>query len=168
MIETALLIGEDWPDGAWNQLAESAVERTILATPHAAIATLGAVVEVSVRLGDDNEVQALNRQYRAKDAPTNVLSFPMVQPDLIETLANSDDGEILLGDIILAHATCAREAHERGVSLEDHATHLIVHGTLHLLGYDHLQDEEADHMESLEREIMARLGLHDPYEPVED
>jgi probable rRNA maturation factor len=168
LIETAVLVGDGWPDGAWNELAWTAVQRTILATPHGGIATLDAVIEVSVRLADDGDVQALNRQYRAKDKPTNVLSFPMVQPDLIETLANSDDGEILLGDIILAHATCAREADDRGVSLEAHATHLIVHGTLHLLGYDHLQDEEADHMESLEREIMARLGLHDPYEPVED
>jgi probable rRNA maturation factor len=168
LIETAVLVVDGWPEGEWKECAGSAVDRTVSITPHAGIASLTATIEVSIRFADDEEVRTLNRQYRGKDKPTNVLSFPMVQPDLIETLANSDDGEILLGDIILACETCLREAGERGVSVEAHATHLIVHGTLHLLGYDHVQNDEADHMESLEREIMAQLGLHDPYEPVED
>lgn len=168
MIETVIAREVCWPEQDWSALAGAAVGETIRSTPHASIAHLSAIVEVSIRLAGNDEVQALNRQYRGKDKPTNVLSFPMVQPDLVETLANSDDGEILLGDIILAQGVCAQEAAERGVSLEAHATHLIVHGTLHLLGYDHMVDDEAEHMESLEREIMARLGLHDPYEPVKD
>jgi probable rRNA maturation factor len=167
MIEAPILI-ENWPDADWDKLSSEAISATIAATPHAELPLLDATVEISIRLTSDAEVQTLNRQYRGKDKPTNVLSFPMVQPDLIDGLANSDDGEILLGDIVLARETCAREAEERGISLESHAMHLIVHGTLHLLGYDHMHDDEAEHMESLEREIMAKLGLHDPYEPIED
>ena len=163
MIETAL-IDEGWPDIAdWEALAASAVSAAIASTPHAGLAAMGADVEIAVRLTGDEEVQALNRDYRQKDKPTNVLSFPMVQPDLIDGLANSDDGEILLGDIVLARETCAREAEERGVPVSAHAAHLIVHGTLHLLGYDHMRDDEAEAMEALEREIMVGLGLHDPY-----
>ena len=168
MIETALQAEPNWPEQDWEALAASAVSAAIAATPHGELAGIDALVEIAVRLTDDAEVQALNRDYRRKDKPTNVLSFPMVQPDLIDNLANTDDGEILLGDIVLARETCEREAEERGVSIAAHATHLIVHGTLHLLGYDHMLDDEADAMESLEREIMAALGLHDPYEPVEE
>ena len=128
-----------------------------------------ALVEISVRLTSDDEVHTLNRQYRGKDKPTNVLSFPMVQPDLIETVSqNTDDGELLLGDIVLAHDVCAREAAERGVTIEAHATHLIVHGTLHLLGYDHLTDDEGDAMEAIERDALADLGISDPYAIRED
>src|SRR5690606_12136364 len=95
--------------------------------------------------------------------PTNVLSFPQVQADLLDTLSNSDDGEILLGDIVLARETCTREAAEKAVSVADHATHLIVHGTLHLVGYDHLDDPAADAMEALEVKALASLGIANPY-----
>jgi probable rRNA maturation factor len=95
---------------------------------------------------------------------TNVLSFPMIQPDLIDTVSqNSDDGELLLGDIVLAHGVCVAEAAERGIPVEAHATHLLVHGTLHLLGYDHLGDDEAEAMEEIERQALASLGIADPY-----
>lgn len=165
MIEVAVQTDAPWPHGNWETLAERAVTTALTATPHAELAENTAIVEVSVRLTSDEEVHRLNLHYRAKDKPTNVLSFPMVQPDLIDTVsANSDDGELLLGDIVLAHGVCVREADEKGVALQDHATHLIVHGTLHLLGYDHQGSDEAEHMESLERDIMARLKLHDPYD----
>ena len=167
MLELALLQETPWPQGDWEELAERAAGKTIAATSHADIITTFATIEISIRLASDDEVRALNRQYRAKDKPTNVLSFPMVQSDLIDTLCNHDDGEVLLGDIVLAHETCAREAKERGVPVKDHATHLIVHGVLHLLGYDHMNDAEAEAMEAIERDVMAALGLHDPY-PVED
>jgi probable rRNA maturation factor len=109
-------------------------------------------------------VQTLNREYRQKDKPTNVLSFPMVQADLLDSLSEGDDGETLLGDIVLAHGVTASEAAEKGVTIEEHATHLIVHGTLHLLGYDHEQGEaEADAMEEIERAALAGLGIADPY-----
>lgn len=176
MIEVALLYETPWPDGDWDVLGTKAVCRTIESTPHAELAKAAATIEISIRLTSDEEVRTLNRQYRHQDKATNVLSFPMVQPDLIETLANTDangcavdgtGGEALLGDIVLAHETCAREAIERGVSLENHATHLIVHGVLHLLGYDHMTDSEGEAMEAIERDVMASLGLHDPY-PIQD
>jgi probable rRNA maturation factor len=161
------LVAEGWPDHDLDDLATRAVTATIAATPHADLATTSATIEISIRLTSDEEVRTLNRQYRQQDKPTNVLSFPMVQPDLIDSLANTDDGEVLLGDIVLAYETCAREGAERGVPLEDHATHLIVHGVLHLLGYDHMTDSEAEAMEAIERDVMATLVLHDPY-PIED
>jgi probable rRNA maturation factor len=167
MIEVALLHETPWPQGEWERLAEVAVGRTLSATPHATLIETSAIIEISVRLTSDDDVQTLNRQYRQQDKPTNVLSFPMVQPDLIDTLSNSDDGEVLLGDVVLAHGVCDREAKERGVSTQDHATHLIVHGVLHLLGYDHMTDSEAEAMEAIERDVMASLGLHDPY-PIQD
>jgi len=156
-------------DTDWQSLAMRAVDKAIAATPHAGLARSSATVEISIRLTDDEDVRILNRDYRHKDKPTNVLSFPMIQPDLIDTVtANSDDGEVLLGDIVLAQGVCAREAAARGIAIEQHATHLIVHGTLHLLGYDHQDDREAEAMEDLERAILLELGLPDPYLLQED
>ena len=119
--------------------------------------------ELTIRIVDEPESQTLNRDYRGKDKPTNVLSFPQVQADLLDTLSNSDDGEILLGDIVLARETCAREAVEKGISISDHATHLIVHGTLHLVGYDHMDEAGAQAMEALEVKALASLGIANPY-----
>jgi len=153
-----------WPDTLdWEARAAEAVAAALALTPYAGLADAAPLVEVAVRLTDDAEVQQLNRDFRGKDRPTNVLSFPQVQEDLLEGLANSDDGEILLGDIVLARETCAREAEEKGLSLEDHATHLIVHGTLHLIGYDHMDDSSAAAMEALEVKALASLGLANPY-----
>jgi probable rRNA maturation factor len=168
MIETAIL-NEGWDEAVdWQKLAENAVFTTIAATPYGALATLNAAVEVSIKLTRDDEVQALNRDYRHKDQPTNVLSFPMVPRDMLPTLSNSDDGEILLGDIVLAQGVCVHEAAARAISVAAHATHLIVHGTLHLLGYDHIEDGDAEAMESLEVAVMANLGLHDPYAVIKE
>ena len=165
MIQVETLVEQPWPDAEWDTLARRAVEAALGASPHGDLLTAPAAIEVSLRLASDDAVQALNLQYRHKDVPTNVLSFPMVQPDLIEAISqNSDDGEVLLGDIVLAHDVAAREAAEKGVPLEEHATHLIVHGLLHLLGYDHEQgDIEAEAMEDIERAALAALGLSDPY-----
>jgi probable rRNA maturation factor len=164
MLEIALSAEPIWGDHDWTALATHAARAAIERTPHGPLLDAAATVEISVRLTDDDEVHTLNRQYRQKDKPTNVLSFPMVQPDLLETVSqNSDDGELLLGDIVLAHGVCVAEAVERGVSEAAHATHLIVHGTLHLLGYDHMDDDEADAMEAIERDALASLGLADPY-----
>ncbi|MDZ3833034.1 MAG: rRNA maturation RNase YbeY [Sphingopyxis sp.] len=154
-----------WPDSLdWNAGAEEAVAAALALTPYAALADAAPMVEVSVRLTDDAEVQVLNRDFRGKDRPTNVLSFPQVQEDLLGGLANSDDGEILLGDIVLARETCTREAQEKGIALADHALHLIVHGTLHLVGYDHMDDASAAAMEALEVKALASLGIANPYE----
>src|SRR3546814_7531725 len=91
---------------------------------------------ISVKLTDDAEVRKLNSAYRHKDKPTNVLSFPLFDPDQIEALSLTDDGEALLGDIVLAAGVVAREAAEKQVTIERHVVHLIVHGVLHLLGYE--------------------------------
>lgn len=153
-----------WPPADWQALAAAAVAAALAQTPFAGLAAGGASVEVSIRLTDDAEVQTLNRQYRQKDKPTNVLSFPMVQPDLLGSLANTDDGEILLGDIVLAAETCEREAAERHWPVPAYAQHLIVHGLLHLLGYDHERGEtQANAMEALESSACAALGLPEPY-----
>lgn len=169
MIHTETSVEEPWPAGAWEELAARAVRAAVAASPHGPIEHAAFTAEVSVRLTSDDEVHALNRAYRHKDKPTNVLSFPMVQDDLIDALDNSDDGEVLLGDIVLAHGVCAGEAEARGVPLEAHATHLIVHGMLHLLGFDHERgDADADAMEELERAALATLGIADPYAVRED
>ncbi len=111
--------------------------------------------ELSIVLTDDAEQRVLNRDWRGIDKSTNVLSFPQIEPF----------GPVsgILGDIILARETLVREAEEQGVSLEDHFTHLVVHGFLHLLGYDHMDDDEALAMEGLETQILASLGVADPY-----
>ena len=159
----------DWPPPTdWSALAERAVRTAIAHSPARLLLDKSVIAEVSVKFGEDDEVRALNAAYRGKDQPTNVLSFPMVQPDLIEGLANSDDGEVLLGDIILARETCEREAREKNVSVENHATHLVVHGTFHLLGYEHDNDVEAEELEQLERDTLAALGIADPYAAVGD
>ena len=160
---------EGWPDHDWEVLATRAVSAALAQSPFGEWLANPTVIEVAVRLTSDEEVHQLNHQYRQKDKPTNVLSFPMIQPDLLETVTqNSDDGEVILGDIVLALGICVRVADERGVSVADHAAHLIVHGTLHLLGYDHQGDAEAEAMEDMERAALAELGLHDPYLVRED
>ena len=169
MLDVAVQREAPWPDADWEALAERAVRTAFAQSPYGEWVDHHSTMEVAVRLTSDEEVRTLNAQYRQKDKPTNVLSFPMVQPDLLETVSlNSDDGEVLLGDIVLAHGVCATEAEERGVGVEDHAAHLIVHGTLHLLGFDHQGDAEAEAMEDMERAALADLGLHDPYPVRED
>lgn len=110
------------------------------------------MTNLTVLLADDAAVADLNARFRGKDGPTNVLSFP--------SPANPDGH---LGDMALAYETCAREADSQGKTLKAHLSHLVAHGTLHLLGYDHMDDAEAEAMERLERRAMARLGLPDPY-----
>lgn len=164
MLETAISIESPWPETVdWEALTQRAATAALERTTHGDFLTRAVTIEISVRFTTDDEVQTLNRQYRQKDKPTNVLSFPMVQPDLLDGIANTDDGEVLLGDIALAHGVCVAEAAEKGISVEDHATHLIVHGTLHLLGYDHIDDGEANAMESIEIDALSSLGLADPY-----
>ena len=160
---------EGWPEGTdWVELSDRAVRMAIRHSPVARFLTDPVTIEIAVRFTSDEEVQQLNRDYRQKDKATNVLSFPMVQPDLVETLDNSDDGEVLFGDIVLARGVCEREADDKGVPMAVHATHLVVHGTFHLLGYDHMSDQDAEEMEEAERQALAALGISDPYAVEED
>jgi probable rRNA maturation factor len=159
-------VSEEWDSRTdWPALAADAVRAAVGASRHSALIDSGVAVEVSVKFTHDDEVKALNASYRGKDSATNVLSFPMFEADLLASLASVDGGELLLGDVVLAHGVCALEAAAKSVSLADHAAHLVVHGTLHLLGYDHEAGEsEAVAMEEVEREALAALGIADPYE----
>ncbi|WP_243404062.1 rRNA maturation RNase YbeY [Zavarzinia aquatilis] len=117
--------------------------------------------EIAITLSDDAEVRDLNRDWRGKDKPTNVLSFPGLEGAMAALLP--PEAPRPLGDIILAFETCRVEAEEQGKPLADHARHLVVHGVLHLLGYDHEEDAEAEEMEALETMVLAGLGIPDPY-----
>jgi len=162
-LEIALDADEDWDSSrSWEQLARSAAQAAIAESAFPELAE-DRPVEISVTLTGDEKVRELNAHWRGKDKPTNVLSFPMAdEHDL--SRATLADAELLLGDIILARGVCEAEATERGVSVEDHATHLLVHGTLHLLGYDHHDDRDAADMEAREVRALARLGIANPYE----
>lgn len=150
---------EHWPAGDWSALATRAAVAAAQVEPALAHPRL----EVSVLFTSDAEVHTLNREWRGRDKPTNVLSFPMLDRGDLLALRTEGPPE-LLGDIALAHETCAREATDKGVTLEAHATHLIVHGLLHLAGHDHVDsDAQAEAMESLEVKALAILGLADPY-----
>lgn len=141
-----------------SDLIHAAARAALLADP--ARPTAG-TCEVSILLENDTALQALNKQWRGKDKPTNVLSFPAPP-----TPAGLDlpDAESSLGDIALSYDTLAAEALHEGKSLAAHLQHLVVHGMLHLQGYDHETPDEADEMEALERDILAGLGVADPYE----
>lgn len=137
---------------------EQSAERAIAATLREAGLTMaGNSCELSIVLTDDAAVHALNRQWRGKDKPTNVLSFPAFD------LAPGDPLPPMLGDIVIAQGVVAAEALESGKAFDDHLAHLIVHGLLHLAGWDHETDEEADCMEALEIAVLERLGIADPY-----
>ena len=112
-------------------------------------------VEMTVRIVDEAESHELNLNYRGKDRPTNVLSFPFECPDEVELP--------LLGDLVICRQVVEREAQEQDKPLMAHWAHMVVHGSLHLLGYDHIEDDEAEEMESLETQIMMGLGFADPY-----
>jgi probable rRNA maturation factor len=139
-----------------EQLAESALQ--IAAKESGKKLFDGA--EVSLLLCDDARIRELNRNWRKLDKPTNVLSFPAVAVDRLATAP-------LLGDIAIAFETVLRESKDEQKSLRDHTSHMIVHGLLHLLGYDHETEAEAEDMEDLERRALARLGVADPYATTE-
>jgi len=164
MLEIALDTDEEWDSSRpWAPLVRKAAEAAIAESAFPDLALTGRPVEISVCLTSDEHVRALNAKWRGKDKSTNVLSFPMAETYELQP-ENIAEKELLLGDIILAHGVCEAEASEKGVSFEDHAAHLLVHGTLHLLGYDHLHDSDAAEMETREVRALARLGIANPYE----
>lgn len=157
---------DEWDSSTdWARLAEAAVRAAVAESDSTGLLDSGLAAEVSVRFTSDEEVRSLNAAWRGRDKATNVLSFPMVEPGQLAALARAEDGEALLGDIVLAHGVCASEAADKGLGVRAHAAHLVVHGTLHLLGYDHERgDEDAETMEAAERRSLAALGIADPYE----
>ena len=163
-LDIAIDSDEEWDSSNdWAELARSAAVAAIAESAFPQLGSGPRTVELSVRLTSDAEVHALNSEWRGKDKPTNVLSFPMAEPEELD--CPSDTGpELMLGDVILARGVCAAEAADKGITLENHAAHLMVHGTLHLLGYDHMDDDSAADMEARETRALARLGIADPYE----
>lgn len=146
-------------EGAWpsEDALRALVDRAVpVALAEAEVEVVDGV-ELSLVFTDDDAIQSLNAEWRQKDKPTNVLSFPAFP------MAPGDPLPPMLGDIVLAYETVVREAELEGKPLENHITHLIIHGLLHLLGYDHETDEEAEEMEALERQALARLAIPDPY-----
>ena len=159
-------------DPAWGKTLPggAALSRKAAA---AALAELGCgpAGEVSIVLADDAFVRGFNRDYRGEDSATNVLAFPGTPgsakgPAVAGPTSAADDPPRLLGDVVLAHETVVAEAAEQGKPLGDHLAHLVVHGVLHLFGYDHHSDTEAVIMERLEATILATLAIEDPYRPV--
>ena len=200
MIDVELDIGLGWGKSGFGQSeVEKAVDAAMMVAGLPGLLDYPSPVEVSIKLSDNEEVHALNREWRDKDKPTNVLSFPALDDEELDQFRHSglvsplvtdvsgavapqrsDDKtakwplnpmqgdapemELLLGDIILAFETCAAEANEKNIPVAQHATHLVIHGMLHLLGYDHLEDDEAESMEALEVKALASMGLHNPYD----
>ena len=200
MIDVELDIGLGWGKSGFGQSeVEKAVDAAMMVAGLPGLLDYPSPVEVSIKLSDNEEVHALNREWRDKDKPTNVLSFPALDDEELDQFRHSglvsplvtdvsgavapqrsDDKtakwplnampgdapemELLLGDIILAFETCAAEANEKNIPVAQHATHLVIHGMLHLLGYDHLEDDEAESMEALEVKALASMGFHNPYD----
>jgi probable rRNA maturation factor len=151
-----LVVADGWrnePD------ADAVIQRAIAAAAGWVDADVGDA-ELAVMLTDDQGIRTLNSNWRGIDKPTNVLSFPALQP---EGARKPGDAPRMLGDIAIAYETLRREADEEGKPFDHHLSHLAVHGFLHLVGYDHENDADAEEMESLETEILAQLGIPDPY-----
>jgi len=136
--------------------AEEVVQRAIAAAT-SFVELPANETEVAVMLTDDARIRELNKEWRGQDKPTNVLSFPAAPPPGVAS------APLMLGDIAIAFETTRSEAETEGKPFQNHLSHLAIHGFLHLLGYDHLDDDEAEEMEALEREILASLGIADPY-----
>lgn len=146
----------------WTALAELSARRALAMSG----GYHGQAAEIYVEIVSNDRSQELNREYRGKDKPTNVLSFPGVEPDELQDMfAFADQGgpPVPLGDLIVADAVVVAEAAAQKKPIHHHFAHLVVHGVLHLVGYDHIEDDEAEEMEDLERQILASLDIPDPY-----
>ena len=163
MLDTAI---EDdrWHEAGLEALAERAAAATLA---HQGLEA--EECEISLLACDDARIAVLNAEFRDKPTPTNVLSWPAQELASEEPGGDPDQpepdfmGELALGDIAISYDTCAREAQDAGKPMDDHVTHLIVHGVLHLLGYDHIRDADATVMEALEVEILGKMGINNPY-----
>ncbi len=161
-LDIAIDTDAEWDSSTgWDELARAAATAAIAESAFPQLGQGERPVELSIRLTSDAEVHALNAEWRGKDKPTNVLSFPMAEIAELEEV--SAGPELMLGDIILAHGVCAEEAADKAIPIDRHAAHLMVHGTLHLLGYDHMDEASAADMESREVRALARMGIADPY-----
>jgi probable rRNA maturation factor len=155
-ITEVLVVADCWlnePD------VEAVIQRAIAVAAEMVDADISEA-ELAVMLTDDGGIRTLNKNWRGLDKPTNVLSFPALQ---LTTERSSQDAPRMLGDIAIAYETTRREADDEQKRFDHHLSHLAIHGFLHLIGYDHEKDQDAETMETLEREILAQLGIPDPY-----
>lgn len=155
--QITLLLSRDsdkWPD---ESTLLALCEKVVAAAARELHLRARSETELSLVFAADADVKGLNAQWRGKDKPTNVLSFPAF------ALRPGDDLPVMLGDIVLAYETVAQEAKEEAKQLDHHVSHLVLHGLLHLLGYDHQSGADAEIMESLERQVLATLAIPDPY-----
>ncbi len=158
--DSSLIVDLEIQDPRWRQHVPELVSlcrRALEAAFASAAVELGRPVEVGVRLVDDAAIRPLNRTYRGRDRATDVLSFPILGPEELARLAEAGE-PVLLGDIVVALETACRDAERLGRPLSGHLAHLLIHGALHLLGYDHVEPREAEHMEALEERALMRLG----------
>ena len=156
-ITEVLVVADCWlnePD------VEAVIQRAIAVAAEMVDADTGEA-ELAVMLTDDGGIRTLNKNWRGLDKPTNVLSFPALQPTAERS--SQDDAPRMLGDIAIAYETTRREADDEQKRFDHHLSHLAIHGFLHLIGYDHEKDQDAETMETLEREILAQLDISDPY-----
>lgn len=162
-------------DSGWSKslsdvetLINTCLEAMMDSVPETKVFGKFSTLEISVLLTGNEAIQTLNRDYRGKDKPTNVLSFPSLGDEEIKAYfqdgATLPDYPVSLGDIIFSLQTLEGEARAQNKDLADHFCHLFIHGLLHLLGYDHVQDRDAEHMEALEKAILGKLAIDDPYE----
>ena len=146
---------------------EALLKKLVISAAKSALLTVGPArsVEVSILLTDDNEIRALNQNYRDKNVPTNVLSFAISNSSTPSHLSPAQPTDLpkLLGDVVVAYETCSKEASAQSRLMKDYLCHMIIHGTLHLLGHDHDNEEEAIIMENFERKSLTPLGITDPY-----
>lgn len=158
MAQTRVVVDVARHAAAWRTLpgVTALVRKAAVAAVRGSGRDMPAAVEIAIALADDAQVRDANRDWRQSDKPTNVLSFPANAPYTVGEAS-------FLGDVILAHETIMKEAQELSRPVLDHVTHLVVHGTLHLLGFDHLETAEAEAMEALETRLLAGLGVPDPY-----
>ena len=163
MLDIAIDADGEWDSSSgWDELARAAATAAIAESAFPQLSSSERTVELSIRLTGDAEVHALNSEWRGKDKPTNVLSFPMAEADELAEAA-APGPELMLGDIVLARGVCAAEAADKAIPIESHAAHFMVHGTLHLLGYDHMDEDSAADMEAREVRALTRMGIADPY-----
>jgi probable rRNA maturation factor len=155
-VTEVLIVADCWQT---ETEAEAVIHRAIATAAEIADADVGEA-ELAVMLTDDAGIRTLNSNWRGIDKPTNVLSFPALQPT---SPGGPDDAPLMLGDIAIAYETMRREADDEQKPFDHHLSHLAVHGFLHLIGYDHEKDDDAEAMETLETEILAQLGIPDPY-----
>ena len=164
--DTKLRLALEIEDPRWTEALPNAAEllEKAIALALADVRDNSRTIEVGVRLVDDGTIQGLNRDWRGRDKPTNVLSFPLGDPGPV----SDPDFPWLIGDIVMSFDTVTAESIRDGKSLEHHVVHLAIHATLHLIGHDHEDDAEAEAMEAAEVKLLAGLGIPDPYLPTGD